>query len=247
MLYFCDGKKLDFNDSSFKVIEREYSSLVGEGTCYEKDKFVYKIHFDEETLRKNIAVVLQEDACKMLKLIKTKRMFLPIALIMDDEGNYSGYKTEFIEPLKENDIKIVDKEVDIFFQDIQQIKKDLNLLSEVKFVVHDFGIHNMIDNGHINIFDPGRYEYNPIDMKSKDIYQYNQAELEFLVKDIINSQLMSICGLGNLYKFHLYIKNQANISKKNFSYLEMLEKMSSGYESINQFSKDLCKTKILKL
>ena len=46
MLYFCDGKKLDFNDSSFKVIEREYSSLVGEGTCYEKDKFVYKIHFD---------------------------------------------------------------------------------------------------------------------------------------------------------------------------------------------------------
>lgn len=246
MLYFCDGKKLDFNDNSFRVLEKKCSSLVGEGTCYEKDKFVYKIHFDEETLKRNIAIVLKENDCKKLMLIKTKHIFLPISIITDEKGKYSGYKAELIESLSENDERIVDKKVDIFFQDIEQIKKDLNLLSEAKFVVHDFGVHNMIDNGHINIFDPGRYEFNPIDMKLKDIYQYNQTELEFLVKDIINSQIMSICGLGNLYKFHLYINNQADISKRNFSYLEMLEKMASEYESISMFSKDICKTKILK-
>lgn len=240
VIYYCDDKALDFSSDKFQKLVNKY----GEGSVYKKDGFVYKIHYDEETLKKNLAVVLNEDSCKYLTSIKTKRFFLPLSLIYDEDGNYSGYKAQEVSLLDEDKIKVVDSKPSVFLNEIEIIKNDLNNLTLKRVRVSDFGVHNLIDNGTFNIIDPGRYTVDiNRSLTFKAIYQRNKNELKLLVRDILDSQILDLCGYSKVYKFHDYIKSLASF---NQSYLDVVERESREYDSIKDFATDICKRKVLK-
>lgn len=244
MLYFCEGNALDFSNSNFQELLNKYEAGRGEGYVYQRNGFVYKIHYDEKQLEKNLAKVIDEDSCKYLSNIKTKRLFLPISPIYDENQGYSGYKTEYVEPLKENTKKVTDSSPEVFFDEIEIIRQDLRSMTEKRVKTSDFGIHNLIDNGTFNIIDPGRYTIDfDKSLTFKDIYKRNNSELNLLIRDILNDQIINLCGYSKLYKFHDYIRS---LDRSNKGYLNTIEQESREYDSIKDFAVDVCKRKVLK-
>ena len=150
MKYYCNQEEIDLNEKDIRNINEDKTA---EGICYEKNGFVYKIHYKDDS------DYIDEDSCKYLIDINTKRIFLPVDIIYDENKLYSGYKTVYIKTLKElqkrnKSLKrILEKSVLDFFTDIEEIENDIFTLSKKKVIVGDFGVHNMIDNGHLNIFD----------------------------------------------------------------------------------------------
>ena len=174
MTYFCDGKALDFNDGTYQELLNKYELGRGEGYVYQKDEFVYKIHYDEEQLAKNLAKVIDEDSCKHLSLIKTNHIFLPISPIYDEDNSYKGYKTIYVKPLKKSTKKVIENKPHVFFDELSSINQDLRTLTKKRVKVSDFGVHNLIDNGTLNIIDPGRYTIDFTKSSTfKEIYKRN--------------------------------------------------------------------------
>lgn len=244
MIYFCDGKPLDFNNGTFKSLTNKYGKGLGEGDVYQQDGFVYKIHYDEKRLQRNLVKVIDEESCIYLSRIKTNHIFLPISPIYDENHCYQGYKTLYVKPLEDQQKQVVDSKPSVFFTEIESIKQDIRTLTINRVKVSDFGVHNLIDNGTFNIIDPGRYIIDTTKSSTfKKIYNRNNSELNLLIRDILDSQILTLCGYSNLYKFHEYIKS---LDQSNIGYLNVLKQESKEYDSIKDFAIDVCKRKVLK-
>lgn len=118
MKYYCNQEEIDLNGKDIRKIN-EYKTT--EGICYEKDGFVYKIYYKEDS------DYIDEDSCKYLININTQRIFLPVDVIYDETKIYSGYKSVYIKTLEEAQKsnqslkRILENSVSAFFTDIEEI------------------------------------------------------------------------------------------------------------------------------
>ncbi len=233
MEYFCDGKVLDFSDQSFTNLSSKNKVKTKEGICYEKDGKVYKIYYND------LKDYLLENACEKLTKINLKHIFLPTNLIYSKDHKYCGYEATFIEPLKEGETPIVEKSTNDFFIDIDEIEDDKRILEENKVLLGDVGIHNMIDNGHINIFDAGDYKVSGCGdiYTNSQINKRNCKEIDLLIRNIIIEQMKdsTSCELVRILSY---------LDKKAFyiGFSNMLKKETKGYNSIKEYCEDVSKT-----
>lgn len=247
MIYHCDTEIIDISNSSMRLLKNPYCATTVEGMSYEKDGYVYKIyHNNEESYFENVGILDEKSCDKLTSIKELKHIYLPTELIYDEANKYAGCKSVFIKPLGEDEQKIIDKPVFVFWEEMYQIIDDLDVLTENNVLVGDFGIHNMIDNGHINIFDAGAYIVDFNNEYSKRQISNNQLnELNILLSEIIEEQLFDMIDNDNpdWIKCSEYIQKLA----KYTTFFKMLEKETRSYNSISEFAKDLCKTKIKKL
>lgn len=147
MLKICfEGKLLEFSDD-----EEEYMYLDegAEGTVYRYGKDALKIY--KGTCFRGR---LDEEQCKKLGVISTKRVLLPREVIYgEDCKTFIGYATPFIYkyPCK----RIMDMIVDRLVDEIDVIEEDLHVLADNGVEIDDLHAGNILYNGQIFIGDPG--------------------------------------------------------------------------------------------
>ncbi len=245
MIYYCENEEIDITDKKFKLLKNPYFENTLEGVTYKKGDFVYKIYYDnEEYDREEVGAVLDEKSCIKLTTIENlKHIFLPVGIIRNQSHKYAGCKAIYIKPLAPNEKRIVEKPITTFFDEVTEIQKELDILTENRALVGDFGIHNMIDNGHINIFDAGGYKVDFEKKYSNKKIQNNQFnELNLLLLEMLDKEIETTCtdlGIDSLEKVRYirYLASSTGIKK-------MLEKEASSYSSIKEFTDDICKTKV---
>lgn len=248
MIYNCDNEKIDVTSKEFNLLKNVDYENTCEGRSYKKNNFVYKIYYneDEYSYEEIGETLLDEQSCVKLTTIKNlKHFFLPVGVIYDENNKYAGCKAVFIKPLAPDEKRIIEKPVTTFLDEIYEVQKDLDILTENKVLVGDFGIHNMIDNGHINIFDAGGYEVDFDGKYSKQRIKNNQYnQLDILLTEILDYEIKRICTRP-FYSFVgsiMFIRDLSN----SMGVLKMLEKEAIHYNSIEEFTEDVCKTKLKK-
>lgn len=247
MIYHCEKETIDVTDEKFKVLKSPYCETTVEGTSYKKDDFVYKIYYgDEYSIEEIGEPFLDERGCqKLTSITNLKHFFLPVGVIYDEDNKYAGCKAVFIKPLPPKEKRIIEKPVTVFLDEIGEVQNDLDILTENRVLVGDFGIHNMIDNGHVNIFDAGGYEVDFFGNYTKQQIKNRQFnELDLLLADILDEEIRKSCN--NLVIKYMEKRRYIRDLYKPTGVLKMLEKEAISYGSIKEFVDDICQTKVKK-
>lgn len=240
MIYFCDGERIDITDGSFKLLNK-YETL--EGMSYEKNGLVYKIYYDDEEYFKEIGDTISEEECKILTTIETEHFFLPKGIIYDENGKYAGCKSIFIPPLAIGTKRIVERPIEDFFDNLEEIKNDLKILAQNGVLIFDVGTNNMIDNGRINIFDAGSYTVDPT-VSSLKIANNHYNEFNDLIGQIVSDEIKN--ASYNTRDYQEAIDYFLGIAKRSNGIIKLLEKEAKNYASVCDFAQDIYKMKRLK-
>ena len=154
-----------------------YLGEGNEGTVYIwKDKAIkiYKPYCSTDRL--------SEEEALFLSKIPTKRILLPIDIVYDENHNFIGYTTKFIqnrnrEIIKSLSLSTIKKELEI-------IKEDIFLLSNRGVSLEDFYYDNFALDDGFYMIDPGTYRI--VDYDKRKVYLENiKLYNEFFLKDIL--------------------------------------------------------------
>lgn len=94
-----------------------------------------------------------------LKNILTQRILLPTGTLWNGRHELIGYKMPFIAGEK----SVECDSVGIFFEELEVLKHDLDLLCSNSIILRDVNLSNTIYNGHIYLIDPGNYLIDELD------------------------------------------------------------------------------------
>ena len=173
MKIFIDDKEYSYDSEDL------YDLCIGEGT----EGFVYKI--------KNSAVKiyhkysrkerLDEDTCKYLTNIDTRRILLPRKLVYNENNEFIGYTTEYHYPYSLDNIKRL--KISKLKHDLEQLKEDIILLSKYNVSIEDFFIENVLLEDGLYFVDPGSYK---IEKNDKYLCQENLRKMnDFIINYVI--------------------------------------------------------------
>lgn len=124
---------------------------------------------------------------EILKSILTQRILLPTSTLWNGNHELIGYKMPFISGEK----NIGSDNVCNFFDELEVLRQDLELLCKHFIILRDISLSNTIYNGHIYLIDPGNYLINELD---KIIFDTSIANLS------IAENLTKIIKEGKYYK-----------------------------------------------
>ena len=173
-IYF-DGELLEFDDDDLKCM---YIDEGSEGYVYKCGKDAFKIYKTVCGWRR-----LNEEECKRLGSISTKRVLLPEKLIYEEDAKtFIGYSTQFI--YKVPQIEILQMKIPDFVNELDVIKGDLRTLAYNGVIVNDWHSDNILYNGKMFIGDPGQYEFKNNVVGSK-LFRDNIFSLNRFVKDSV--------------------------------------------------------------
>ena len=229
-----------------------------------KDK-ILKIH------RKHFVYINNLDEQNILSLIgiPTKRILMPIAPLYNIKGNIEGYVMD--EVTKKGNIS--NESMDHFINEVRYIQNDKDLLSSKTILLDDFHLYNAIYDGKINIVDSGRYvnlthvlpywvlpqQYKNIEdaFINKDVdnlrkfaYDFNNEKFNKFIYSYIMNTVLADEGeyprLMYLSKIKQYFINMAN-KIGTYSYLDVIENISSKNMTVEEFAKTLKKNADINL
>ncbi len=174
MKIIINNELITFSDEE---LDYWYLGEGNEGTVYIwKDKAIkiYKPYCRTDRL--------SEEEALFLSKIPTKRILLPIDIVYDENNNFIGYTTKFIqnrnrEIIKSLSLSTIKKELEI-------IKEDIFLLSNRGVSLEDFYYDNFALDDGFYMIDPGTYiivDYDKRKVYLENIKLYN----EFFLKDIL--------------------------------------------------------------
>lgn len=159
-----DGSPLDSNSLEF------LSDQGSEFIVYKYLDSVIKIYKKEYQLSH-----LSLEELNILKNILTQRILLPTATLWNSNGELVGYKM----PLIIGERSLECDSLDTFFQELEILKQDLDLLCSNSIILRDINPSNTIYNGHIYLIDPGNYLIDELD---KIIFHTNIADSSIVEK-----------------------------------------------------------------
>lgn len=150
-----DGSPLDINKIEF------LSDRSSEFIVYKYLDSVIKIYKKDYQLSH-----LSLEELNTLKNILTQRILLPTGTLWNVNRELIGYKMPFIagERSIESDSSLA------FFEELEILKQDLDLLCSHSIILRDINLSNTIYNGHIYLIDPGNYLINELE---KIIFRVN--------------------------------------------------------------------------
>lgn len=137
-----DGSPLDMNKIEF------LSDQGSEFIVYRYLDLVIKIYRNDYQLNHQSLEELNT-----LKNIRTQRILLPTSTLWNGNHELIGYKMQLITGKKSID----DDSVSAFFEELEVLKRDLDLLCSNSIILRDINLSNIIYNGRIYLIDPGNY------------------------------------------------------------------------------------------
>lgn len=102
---------------------------------------------------------LSLEQLNILKNILTQRILLPTGTLWNSNHELIGYKMPFIE----GERSIERDSLCTFFEELEVLKQDLDLLCSNSIILRDINLSNTIYNGHIYLIDPGNYLVDELD------------------------------------------------------------------------------------
>lgn len=111
----------------------------------------------------------------ILKNILTQRILLPTGTLWNSNHELIGYKMPFIG----GERSIECDSLCTFFEELEVLKQDLDLLCSNSIILRDINLSNTIYNGHIYLIDPGNYLVDELD---KIILRANIADSSIVEK-----------------------------------------------------------------
>lgn len=153
-----DGSPLDINKIEF------LSDQGAEFIVYKYLDSVIKIYKRDYQLSH-----LSLEELNTLKNILTQRILLPAGTLWNGNHELIGYKMPFIA----GERSIECDSPCAFFEELEVLKQDLDLLCSNSIILRDINIPNTIYNGHIYLIDPGNYLVDELD---KIIFRVNIAD-----------------------------------------------------------------------
>ena len=176
MKIIVNDKKIDLSNDQ---LDSMYLGEGLEGVVYQYDDYAFKIHNNWSH-----KVCLDEDTATKLSSISTSRIVLPKGNIYDENHKFIGYYMDYItsNPLSH----ISNMRMKYFINEVAEIERDIDVLSDAHFDIDDFHRNNLMYDGEIHIIDPGSYYYD----KSKSTYflkYINRLSFnKFLVEDVLS-------------------------------------------------------------
>lgn len=168
------------------ISKMELLSVEGsEFTVYKYLKSVIKLYKKDYQLSH---LTLEE--LNFLKTIITQRILLPTGTIWNSNHELSGYEM----PLIEGQRSLEHDGISAFFEELEILKQDLELLCSSLVILRDINLSNTIYNGHLYLVDPGNYLIGKID---KIIAHAN------ITDPIIAEKLYRILEEGNYAKIKI--------------------------------------------
>lgn len=147
-LFYEDGSLLDMNKIEF---------LSDRGSEYIVFKYldsVIKIYREDYQFNH-----LSLKELNFLKNILTRRILLPKKTLWNEKHELTGYEMPYIKGKR----NIEYDNLYSFFEELELLKQDVDLLSDNFIVLRDINLSNTIYNGHIYVIDPGSYLIDELD------------------------------------------------------------------------------------
>ena len=197
-IYF-DGKLLEFSDDSLK---RMYINEGAEGIVYRYGDDAIKIYKPYCFTSR-----LNEEQCKKLGTISTKRVLVPEKIAYaDDCKTFIGYSTPFVKEISCG--RIINMSVEALCDELDIIMDDLSVLADNGIEIDDWHIGNVLYNGKLIMGDPGRMIFR------RNIEpEWSLGNSRFILNRFLKDDLFSLVRLSN--------KRRQNI-EKNFDDFEDL-------------------------
>lgn len=147
-VFIEDGSPLDINKIEF------LSDHGSEFIVYKYLDLVIKIYRKDYQLSH-----LSLGELNTLKNILTQRILLPTGTLWNSNHELIGYRMPYI-----TGEKCIDYDsVSAFFEELEVLKQDLDLLCSNSIILRDVNLSNTIYNGHIYLIDPGNYLVDELD------------------------------------------------------------------------------------
>lgn len=146
-----------FNEDGFLLDNNKIEFLSDKGSefmVYKYLDFVIKIYNKDYQLSH-----LSLEELNTLKDIPTQRILLPTETLWNKNHELIGYKM----PLIIGEKSIDNDSVPAFFEELEVLRQDLELLCIHFIILRDINLSNTIYNGHIYLVDPGNYLINELD------------------------------------------------------------------------------------
>ncbi len=173
---------------------------------------IYKYHNKALKVIRYEASDLTLEDYNHLQNIKTKRILLPEDAFTGISGNLRCYTIELIKKNRKNQIyKML---MNQFVEEVYQIERELDLLSNNHVVIQDLILKNFMFDGIFRFVDAGRYKIN---------YSYSVSEIRNMNQNVFNCFI-----LGELFTKKIYRDYDLGIVKHPMlEYLEMEYRESS--------------------
>lgn len=216
-IYF-DGELLEFDD---ETLDYMYVNEGAEGEVYRYGKDAIKIYKPTCFRRR-----LNEEDCKKLGTILTKRILLPEKIVYSDDcKTFIGYSTPFI--YKCADVRIMDMKVENFCDELDLIRDDLGVLAANGIEIDDWHTGNILYNGKLYMGDPGgltfRSEFRP---------QWSMKNSEFVLNRFLKDEVFPLAGISK--------GNRENAEKifEDFDYMgDQIRDTMKEKETVRQYVK----------
>ncbi len=224
------------------VLPNKECGKGSEGKAYLYNDKIYKIYYTNAI---NEGYGNKENFHRYLLALQTDQIYLPIDIILDENGEYIGYVTEYAHGNKKDKKGITKMSRDNLINNLITLEKSFNYLSDNYVLTNDVSVHNTIidyENNEINIIDPGRYRcYNLL--TQNDYRIQNKKRLEYLIELLIYMDFISYkpAGSKRLEKALCdYIKSdKLKLGIDNYS--DYFKYRLEDYENVLEYAKTLKK------
>ena len=189
-----------FTENGFQLDPSNIESLSDQGSEFLVYKYldsVIKIYKDDYELSH-----LSLEELNILKKILTQRILLPTDTLWNSNHELIGYKMPFIDGKK----SIECDSLDAFFDELEILKQDLDLLCDNNIILRDINLSNTKYNGHIYLIDSGNYLINELD---KIIFHIN------ITNPLIIGKLNKIIEEGNYNNINILVDSLLPEEKQN--------------------------------
>lgn len=190
-----------FTENGFELDPNSIEFLSDQGSEFSVYKYLdsaIKIYKNDYQLSH-----LSLEELNILKNILTQRILLPTDTLWNSNHELIGYKMPFVEGEK----SLESDSLDIFFEELEILRQDLDLLCDNSIILRDVNLSNTIYNGHIYLIDPGNYLINELDKIILHMNIDNPLIIEKLNKIIMDGNYNKIKILTN----SLLLKEKQNI------------------------------------
>lgn len=227
--------KITINDQGVfcNDIPLAYINQGEEGSVYRYQDKAIKIY--HEYPRKS---VVSPNVLKKLKTIDTKRILMPIDILMESPNKNQGYVTQFIEGNKD---AVYNYPKDKLLEELSYLDCDFATLGKESIAIGDLRETNYLSNKiGFFLFDYGDYYQMPrnIDTTSINVKQFQT----FFLYNLVNSKLKQESRklkLSNQQVIGIYRKTRYEVIHQKKGLVDYLEKNMQNEENLNAYVKRL--------
>lgn len=199
-----------------------------------KDAIIINKNFVEKIFTKERLPISRkiEKAHIILSYLNLKYIQIPKKLYYDSSKLYIKYSAPFFEDSQEKYEKIFLTEIKMLIQNLNLIKKEIDIISENRILMRDVYLKNTTFDGILRIIDPGSYTYEE-QRNIEKIRLFNYEKLRALVISLIYEALKDK-DIGE-YKLSYLIMQLHSETRKYQNIINYLETIGDKDQTLENY------------